>query len=358
MFNKLESIFKHFEELTRSISDPKVIANNAQYQKLGKERSDLEPLVITYLRYKEVKKQIQDAKLMVDDKDAELKKMAKEEWAALEPDLTQLEERLKVLLLPKDPLDEKNIMLEIRAGTGGDEAALFAGDLFRMYTKYAEAKRWKFEILESSPTGLGGFKEVIAQIKGQNVYSELKYESGIHRVQRVPTTEQQGRVHTSAVTVAVLPEPEEVEVHIEPQDLRVDTYAAGGPGGQHVNKTESAVRLTHIPSGLVVVCQDERSQHKNKARAMKILQIRLYEKILGEQQKEQSDARKIMVGSGDRSEKIRTYNFPQNRLTDHRIGLTIYQLDKIIDGHLEDVIGPIKTHYQTEALKSEFKEGR
>lgn len=353
MFDKLEKVERHFQELTDSLSDPKIIGNNNLYQKLAKERSDLVTLIETYQRYKENKRQLQEAKNILDhEKDADLKKMAKEEMTELEPTLARLESELKVLLLPKDPLDEKNILLEIRAGTGGEEAALFAGELFRMYTRYAEMKGWKLEVLQSSSAGLGGVKEVIAQITGQNVYSELKFESGIHRVQRVPATEQQGRVHTSAVTVAVLPEPDEVEVHIETKDLRVDTYAAGGPGGQHVNKTESAVRLTHIPSGLVVICQDERSQHKNKARAMKVLQVRLYEKMLGEQQQEQSQARKIMVGSGDRSEKVRTYNFPQNRLTDHRVGLTLYQLDKIMEGHLEEVIQPLKTHYQAEALKA------
>ena len=354
MFKKLENIEKRYEELNQQMADPVVVGNIPLYQKLVKERSSLIDLIETYQQYKKIQKEIEENKKMIaEETDEEMRKMAKEELIALEPQLKDLEEELKVLLLPQDPLDDKNIMLEIRAGTGGDEAALFAGELLRMYTKYAEDKGWKIEMLEESPTGLGGFKEVIVQIKGNKVYSHLKFESGIHRVQRVPETEQQGRIHTSAVTVAVLPEPEEVDVTIEEKDLRIDTFAAGGPGGQHVNKTESAVRLTHLPTNLVVVCRDERSQHKNKARAMKILKIRLYEKMLGDQHKEQADARKIMVGSGDRSEKIRTYNFPQNRLTDHRIGLTLYQLDKIIDGYLDDVISPLKTHYQTEALKNE-----
>ncbi|OGQ06399.1 MAG: peptide chain release factor 1 [Deltaproteobacteria bacterium RIFCSPLOWO2_01_44_7] len=354
MFNRLEQLVKRYNELNEKLSDPKVIADNLLFQKLSKESSDLVEPVKTYRQYQSIQKHIhQNKELVAHEKDAEIQQMAKEELPELETNLKTLEEKLKILLLPKDPHDDKNVFLEIRAGTGGDEAALFASDLFRMYSKYAESLGWKIEIVDSSSTGIGGLKEIIVQVNGKMVYSDLKYESGIHRVQRVPETEQQGRVHTSAVTVAVLPEPDEVEVQIDEKDLRIDTYSAGGPGGQHVNKTQSAVRITHIPTNLVVTCQDDRSQHKNKARAMKVLKVRLYDKMLQEQQAVMAKTRKGMVGSGDRSEKIRTYNFPQNRLTDHRIGLTLYQLDKIMDGHLEEVIPPLRTHFQTEALKSD-----
>lgn len=352
MFQKLEQMIKRFEEMTQKLSDPNVIADNKLFQKLSKERSDLVELVETYNQYKEVQKNIRENKEIVEkEKDPDIQEMAREELPGMEEKRGKLEEQLKVLLLPKDPNDEKNVYLEIRAGTGGDEAALFAADLFRMYSRYAEVQGWKMEVVESSSIGIGGYKEIIVQIKGDKVYSRLKYESGIHRVQRVPKTEQQGRVHTSAVTVAVLPEPEEVDVQIDEKDLRIDTFSAGGPGGQHVNKTESAVRITHIPTGVVVTMRDERSQHKNRARAMKILQVRLYDQMLQDQQKEQAEARKGMVGSGDRSQKIRTYNFPQNRLTDHRINLTLYQLDRIIEGDLKEIISSLQTHYQTEALK-------
>ena len=354
MYKKIEKLIGHYEDLNRKLSDPKVIGDNQLFQKLSKERSDLVPLVETYQHYKLVETDLQQNKeLLEQENDPEIRQMAKEEVPILEKKISDLGERLKFLLLPKDPNDDKNVFLEIRAGTGGDEAALFASDLFRMYSRFAGTQRWKVEVVESSAIGIGGLKEIIVQINGQNVYSLLKYESGVHRVQRVPKTEQQGRVHTSAVTVAVLPEPDEVEVQIEDKDLRIDTYTAGGPGGQHVNKTQSAVRITHIPSGLVVACQDERSQHKNKARAMKLLKVKLFDKMLQEQEAEIAKTRKGMVGTGDRSEKIRTYNFPQNRLTDHRIGLTLYQLDKIMDGHLEEVLSPIRTHFQTEALKAE-----
>lgn len=352
MFTKLENIVKRFETLNQSLSDPAVIANQREFQKLSKERSDLVELVAAYNQYKKIQKNLKQNKELIEkEKDAELRELAKEELPALEKQSAELEEKLKILLLPKDPNDERNVYLEIRAGTGGDEAALFAADLFRMYSKYAESIGWKLEVVDSNATGLKGFKEIIAQVKGDKVYSLLKFESGIHRVQRVPETEQQGRIHTSAVTVAVLPEPDEVDVQINEDDLRIDTFSAGGPGGQHVNKTASAVRITHIPTGLVVSCRDERSQHKNKARAMKLLKVKLFDKRLQEQQSALAKTRKTMVGSGDRSEKIRTYNFPQNRLTDHRIGLTLYQLDRIIDGHLEEVITPLQLHYQTEALK-------
>lgn len=352
MFSKLENIVKRFEALNQSLSDPKIIANQKEFQKLSKERSDLVELVAAYTQYQEIQKNLKQNKELIEkEKDAELRDLAKEELPALEKQSAELAEKLKILLLPKDPNDARNVYLEIRAGTGGDEAALFAADLFRMYSKYAESIGWKLEVVDSNATGLKGFKEIIAQVKGDKVYSLLKFESGIHRVQRVPETEQQGRIHTSAVTVAVLPEPDEVDVQINEDDLRIDTFSAGGPGGQHVNKTASAVRITHIPTGLVVSCRDERSQHKNKARAMKLLKVKLFDKMLQEQQNALAKTRKTMVGSGDRSEKIRTYNFPQNRLTDHRIGLTLYQLDRVIDGHLEEVITPLRLHYQTEALK-------
>ncbi|MDO8494715.1 MAG: peptide chain release factor 1 [Deltaproteobacteria bacterium] len=353
MFEKVEKMVERFEDLTRKLSDPAVIANQQEFLKFSRERSALEELVSTFQKYKVVKQHLQQNRDLIEkEKDEEIREMAKEELPRLEQEISKFEEEIKILLLPKDPNDEKNIFLEIRAGTGGEEAALFAADLFRMYSKFAEKKRWTVEVEESSGSGKGGFKEIIAQIRGEKVYSNLKYESGIHRVQRVPETEAQGRIHTSAVTVAVMPEPDEVECKIETKDLRIDTYSAGGPGGQHVNKTESAVRLTHLPTGTVVACQEERSQHKNKARAMKLLQARVYDKMLQDQLQETAQTRKQMVGSGDRSEKIRTYNFPQNRLTDHRIGLTLHQLDRIIDGQLEDVIQPLRLHEQTEALKS------
>ena len=353
MFTKLENLIKRYEELNAKLSDPKVISDNLLFQKLSKERSDLVEIVETYQKHKQIQKTHKENKnLLETESDPDIRQMAKEELPALEKQKEELEAKLKLLLLPKDPNDERDIFLEIRAGTGGDEAALFAADLFRMYSRYAETMRWRLEVIESSGSGKGGFKEIIAQIRGHKVYSKMKYESGVHRVQRVPETEQMGRVHTSAVTVAILPEPDEVEVQIDKKDLRIDTYSAGGPGGQHVNKTQSAVRLTHIPSGLVVACQEERSQHKNMARAMKLLQARLFDQMLQKQQDEIAKTRKDMVKTGDRSEKIRTYNFPQNRLTDHRIGLTLYQLDKIMEGHLEDVVSPIRTHFQAEALKS------
>ena len=288
---------------------------------------------------------------LLDDPDQEMKKLAREEIESLKSDLTELEKELKLLLLPKDPNDEKNIILEIRAGTGGEEAALFAADLLRLYLRYAELKEWKTEVLSSNITGIGGFKEVIILIEGEKVYSRLKHESGVHRVQRVPETEAQGRIHTSAVTVAVLPEAEEVDVEIDPDDLRVDTFRSSGHGGQHVNVTDSAVRITHLPTGLVVSCQDEKSQHKNKAKAMKVLRSRLLDIQQAEQQSKISEERRNMVGSGDRSERIRTYNFPQGRVTDHRIGLTLYQLEDILQGNLDMIIDPLITHFQAESLK-------
>ncbi|HUT84415.1 MAG TPA: peptide chain release factor 1, partial [Thermodesulfobacteriota bacterium] len=301
--------------------------------------------------YKKVRKQIEDNKELLDGSDEEIKELAKAEMPVLKEELESLEKKLKLLLLPMDPRDEKNVLLEIRAGTGGEEASLFAADLFRMYARYAENNRWKVEIMSQSPTGLGGFKEIIALIAGKGVYSRLKYEGGVHRVQRVPATESQGRIHTSAVTVAILPEAEDVEVEIKPDELRIDVYRSSGPGGQSVNTTDSAVRVTHIPSGLVVTCQDEKSQHKNKAKALKILRSRLLDQAIQEQQEEIAKTRKNMVGSGDRSERIRTYNYPQNRVSDHRIGLTLHRLEQVMEGAVDEIIDALSTHFQAEALK-------
>jgi len=354
MFKKLEQVEKRYEELTNQLSDPAIISDQARFQKIAKERSGMEELVMTFRSYRQVESELAgNREIAQTEKDAELREMAQSEIPALEGKLSELEAKLKLLLLPKDPNDEKNVILEIRAGTGGEEAALFAADLFRMYQRFAEAKGWKLEILEQNATGIGGIKELIALISGDKVYSNLKYESGVHRVQRVPTTEASGRIHTSACTVAVLPEAEDVDIQIEEKDLRVDVFRASGPGGQGVNRTDSAVRLTHMPTGLVVACQDERSQHKNKARAMKILKSRLLDLEQQRQDAERTQTRRSMVGSGDRSEKIRTYNFPQNRLTDHRIGLSVHNLTSILEGNLDDVVEALRMHYQTEALKGE-----
>jgi peptide chain release factor 1 len=329
-----------------------VVRDQKLYQKYMKEHRNLSPIVGTFRKCLSIQKEIENNRSLLDDPDQEIRKLAREEMEKLRSDLQQNENELKVLLLPQDPNDEKNIILEIRAGTGGEEAGLFAGDLFRMYTRYAELKGWRTEILGQNQTGLGGFKEVILLISGERAYSRLKHEGGVHRVQRVPETEAQGRIHTSAVTVAVLPEAEEVDVQINPEDLRIDVYRSSGHGGQHVNVTDSAVRITHIPSGLVVTCQDEKSQHKNKAKALKVLRSRLLDMQQAEQQSKITEERRSMVGSGDRSEKIRTYNFPQARVTDHRIGLTLYRLDAILQGQLDLIIDPIITHYQAEALKA------
>lgn len=353
MFNKLEQVEQRYNEVGNYLSDPKVISNQAEFQKLSKEYSDLTHVVEAYRTYKALLKEIEDNKELLNDADDELRGMAKAELLRLSDEKEALEKKVKVLLLPKDPNDDKNILLEIRAGTGGDEAALFVADLFRMYSRYAERQGWKVEIMSESPTGIGGFKEIVSLIEGKGVYSKLKFEGGVHRVQRVPKTETQGRIHTSAVTVAVLPEVEEVDVQVNANDLRIDTFCSSGPGGQSVNTTYSAIRITHMPSGLVVSCQDEKSQTKNKAKALKVLRARLYDMMMLEQQNELSKTRKGMVGTGDRSERIRTYNFPQGRMTDHRINLTLYRLDTVMEGDIEEVVDSLITHYQAEVLKSE-----
>ena len=354
MFERLDQIEARYEELTQALASPEVIGDSAKYQKAAKAHSEIVDIVEKYREFKDLKKGIAESKAMLaDETDPDMRAYAQEELTKLEPRVVTIEEELKVLLLPKDPNDEKNIILEIRAGTGGDEATLFAAELFRMYDRYAESRRWKVEVLSTSESGVHGLKEIIAMISGDRVYSQLKYESGVHRVQRVPETEQQGRVHTSAVTVAVLPEAEEVDIKIEAKDLRIDTFCSSGPGGQSVNTTYSAVRITHIPTNTVVSCQDEKSQIKNREKGMRVLRSRLYEMEMQKQQEALAKERKSMVGSGDRSEKIRTYNFPQNRVTDHRIGLTIHQLPEIMDGKLQPIIDALGTHYQAERLKGE-----
>ncbi|MCI7618794.1 MAG: peptide chain release factor 1 [Firmicutes bacterium] len=351
MFDKLDFILEKYEELSLKVSDPDIINNQPLWQKHIKEMGEMEPIVNKYKEYKKAKESIAEAKEMLEMGDEELKELAKMEIAELEDQIPAMEDELKVLLLPKDPNDEKNVILEIRAGTGGEEAALFAQDLLRMYLRYAERRGWKAEIMDANDTGIGGIKEASVLIKGKGAYSRMKYESGTHRVQRVPETESSGRIHTSAATVAVLPEVDDVEVEINPNDVRVDVYRSSGNGGQCVNTTDSAVRLTHIPTGLVVTCQDEKSQIKNKDKAFKVLRSRLYDMKLQEQNAEISAERRSQVGSGDRSERIRTYNFPQGRVTDHRIGMTIYKLDSFLDGEIDEIVDGLITSDQAEKMK-------
>jgi len=353
---KLDDIERKFDDLNRQMADPAVISDSAQYRKVSKAHNELAEIVSKYRDWKTASRNLAEARPMLTESDAELRGMAEEEVARLEPEIARIEDDLKILLLPKDPLDEKDVVLEIRAGTGGDEATLFADEIFRMYSRFAETRGWKVEVTSSSDSAVGGLKEVTALISGTKVYSQLKYEAGVHRVQRVPATETQGRVHTSAVTVAVLPEADEVEISVEPKDIRIDTFCSSGPGGQSVNTTYSAVRITHLPTGTIVSCQHEKSQIKNRAKAMRVLRSRLYEVELQKQQDKIGAERRSMVGSGDRSEKIRTYNFPQNRVTDHRIGFTLHQLDQVMEGKLEPFVEALTTHFQTEKLKEQGAE--
>ena len=353
MIDKLKSIEKRFLELEGLLSNPDIIKDRNAYQAYSREHADLNPVVAAYREYADVLAELESSQDLLQDSDPEIKELAREEVARLSAEQERLESDLKTLMIPKDPLDDKNVIVEIRAGTGGDEAALFAGDLFRMYTRYAENQGWKVEVLTHHATGVGGFKEVIALINGKGAYSAFKYESGTHRVQRVPTTETQGRIHTSTVTVAVLPEAEEVELDIDPNELKIDVYRSSGPGGQSVNTTDSAVRITHLPTGVVVTCQDEKSQHKNKAKAMKVLRSRLLDTMVREQNEKRSEDRKSQIGSGDRSGRIRTYNFPQGRVSDHRIGLTLYKLDAVMEGDLDEVISSLATYYQAQAMQNE-----
>ena len=357
MNERLASLLARYEELAARIQDPDLVKDQNKYRDIMKEYSHLSEIAAIQNEIEELSRQIEDAKAIVqDEKDPEMKELAREELKELETKLSDAEEKLKLLLIPKDPLDEKNIIMEIRAGTGGEEAALFAADLYRMYSRFAETRGWKFEIMNSNETELGGLKEIVFSISGSNVYENLRYESGVHRVQRVPATEASGRIHTSAVTVAVLPEADETEIDIKQDDLRIDVMRAGGPGGQCVNTTDSAVRITHIPSGIVVHCQDEKSQIKNKAKAMRILRARIYEMEAAKAAAERAEARKTQVGSGDRSERIRTYNFPDNRVTDHRIGLTLYKLDRIIEGEVTEVFDALKLSAREELLRSTSSE--
>ena len=353
MFEKFADLDDKLAALEGKLSQPELMADQAEYRKIAREHAHISKLQDLYSRYERVRAQLDDSRTILrEEDDRELLEMARSEIIDLNGQAAELEQEIKQLLLPRDPNDDKNIFLEIRAGTGGDEAALFVGDLFRMYSRFADLQGWRVEVISSSPLGIGGFKEIIALISGAKVYSKLKYERGVHRVQRVPETETQGRVHTSAVTVAVIPEVADVDLNIDPADLRIDTFRASGAGGQHVNKTESAIRITHLPSGLVVSCQDEKSQHKNKAKALKVLRARLLDRMEQERHDKISEDRKSQVGTGDRSERIRTYNYPQSRVTDHRINLTLYKLDDILLGRLDQVINPLIVHSQAEALKT------
>ncbi|MBI3302941.1 MAG: peptide chain release factor 1 [Deltaproteobacteria bacterium] len=352
MLDKLTEVEKRYQELEASLSRSEVVSNPKEYARLAKERASLEEVVACFREWRKTAEETESSQVLLEDSDPAVRELAREELASLREKHERQEEDLRRLLIPKDPLDEKNVLLEIRAGTGGEEASLFAADLFRMYTRYAENHGWRMEVMSSSPTGLGGFKEIISMIEGKGAYSRLKFEGGVHRVQRVPETEASGRIHTSAVTVAVLPEADDVDVHIDEKDLRIDVFRSSGPGGQSVNTTDSAVRITHLPTGLVVSCQDEKSQHKNKAKGLKILRARLLERAREEQQAAITASRRSMVGSGDRSERIRTYNFPQSRLTDHRINLTVHTLERILDGELDPIVDALTTSHQAEALKA------
>ena len=352
MFDKLKTVEKRYNDLNELLSDPKVISQQSEFQKYAKEQAELTPIVNRFKDLQNFTQQLKEGKkILEEEQDPEMLEMVEEDLSKVEIQKQKAEEDLKILLLPKDPRDERNVIVEIRAGTGGEEAALFSNDLFRMYSRYAEENKWQVEILSSNLTGKGGFKEVIFNISGKGVYSRLKYEGGTHRVQRVPDTESQGRIHTSAVTVAVLPEVEDVDIKINPADIKIDVYRASGPGGQSVNTTDSAVRLTYVPTGMIVTCQDEKSQHKNRDKAMKVLRARLYDEEQKKMHDEQASERKQQVGSGDRSERIRTYNFPQERVTDHRIGLTLHKLSAIMEGSLDEVVDSLSLHFQSEALK-------
>jgi peptide chain release factor 1 len=352
MFQELETVETRYKELDILLSNPEVVKDHVRCQQISKEHSSLTEIIESFRNYKRINNEIENSKELLNEDDEEIRELAKAEISALQQELTEQKNRLKFLLIPKDPNDNKNIFLEIRAGTGGEEASLFVADLFRMYCKYAEMNHWKVDIVVRNHTGIGGFKEIISLIEGKGVYSKLKYESGVHRVQRVPTTESQGRIHTSAVTVAILPDADDIEVQLNTNDLKIDVFRSSGPGGQSVNTTDSAVRITHLPTGLMVTCQDEKSQHKNKAKALRVLKARLLDKFNEEQRSEISENRKNQVGSGDRSERIRTYNFPQGRITDHRIGLTLYKLDRIMEGNIDEIIDALIAYYQAEALKS------